>query len=87
MFCNPVAAFVKAFRLPGSVEGLKLAALAKFDAVLLQRPNKNCGSLSVFLASLRLVQLCHHSERHARAAAKLDDIMQAIDKLDEGDRV
>ena len=50
MLCDPVLAFIKAFRLRGSSSNLKLAALSKFDSVVMSKAKKalwdsDCSSL------------------------------------------
>ena len=50
MLCDPVLAFIKAFRLRGSSSNLKLAALSKFDSVVMCKAKKalwdsDCSSL------------------------------------------
>ena len=88
MLCNPVLAFIKAFRLRGSVDSLKRAALSKFDSVLLCKAKRelwesDCSTiLSDTSLSLRFRQ---DSEKRSQAAADLDDLLQAFDKLDELD--
>ncbi len=40
MLVDPVLAFIKAYRLRGSIESLKSSALSKFDDVLMCKAKK-----------------------------------------------
>ena len=90
MLCDPVLAFIKAFRLRGSSSNLKLAALSKFDSVVMCKAKKalwdsDCSSL-LTVAGLSYQQR-RGSEKRSQAAADLDDILVAFDKLDEIDKL
>ncbi len=88
-FCEPVLSFVKAFRLRGDASSLKQAALSRFSASLLFNAKKalwdHCASE---LAALELsLPSRRSSERRSQAAADLDDILNAFDKLDDADKL
>ena len=87
MLCNPVLAFIKAFR---SVDTLKRAALAKFDSVPLCKAKKDLWesdySTTICDAGLSLPIRCD-SEKRTQAAADLEDLLQTFDKLDEFDKI
>ena len=90
MLCNPVLAFIKAFRLRGSIDSLKRAALAKFDSVLLCKAKKELweSDCSTILCDAGLsFRIRRDSEKRTQAAADLDDLLQAFDKLDELDNI
>ena len=86
MLIDPVLAFIKAFRLRGSSENLKMAALSKFDSIVMSKAKEalwdsECSSL------LTKAGLCFQQRRgswkRTQAAADLEDILVAFDKLDE----
>ena len=90
MLRDPVLAFIKAFHLRGSSSNLKLAALSKFDSVVMSKAKKalwdsDCSSL--LTAAGLSFQQCRGSEKRSQAAADLDDILVAFDKLDEIDKL
>ena len=90
MLCNPVLAFIKAFHLRGSVDTLKRAALAKFDSVLLCKAKKDLweSDCSTILCDAGLsLRIRRDSEKRTQAAADLEDLLQAFDKLDELDKI
>ena len=91
MLCDPVLAFIKAFQLQGSVDSLKRAALAKFDDGLMSKAKKDLWESPVSSGDLESVGLSYQtrrgSERRTQAAADLDDILCAFDKLDEANKV
>ena len=90
MLCDPVLAFVKAFRLRGSVDSLKRSALSKFDATLMLKAKKALwdSACSEALLAAGLPFLTRRgSEKRSQAAADLDDILSAFDKLDEGENI
>ena len=69
---------------------LKLAALPKFDSVVISKAKKalwdsDCSSL--LTATGLSYQQRRGSEKRSRAAADLDDILVAFDKLDEIDKL
>ena len=69
---------------------LKLAAFSKFDSVVMSKANKalwdsDCSSL--LTAAGLSYQECHGSQKRSQAAADLDDILVAFDKLDEIDKL
>lgn len=90
MLCDPVLAFIKAYRLRGSAESLKHAALAKFDSALMCKAKKGLWG-SECATSLTEAGLSFHprrgSEKRTQAAADLDDILTAFEKLDELDKI
>ena len=90
MLRDPVLAFIKAHRLQGSSSNLKIAALSKFDSVVMSKAKKALweSDCSNFLstAGLSYQQRCG-SEKWSKAAADLDDILVAFDKLDEIDKL
>ena len=90
MLSDPVLAFIKGFRLRGSTENLKRAALSKFDDVLMSSAKKALwdSECSAILSAAGLTfQQRRGSERRTQAAADLDDILIAFDKLDANDNV
>lgn len=86
MLCDPVLAFVKAFRLRGSNDSLKRSALAKFDDELMSKAKRELWE-SDCSGQLRAAGLPYQARRgsgkRSQAAADLDDILAAFDKLDE----
>ena len=86
MLCDPVLAFIKAYCLRGSSSNLKLIALSKFDSVVMSKAKKalwDSDSFSLLTAAGLSYQQRHGSEKRSQAAADLDDILVAFDKLDE----
>ena len=91
MLTDPVLAFIKGFRLRGSSENLRRAALSKFDCVLIMSKAKRvlwdleCSSI-VSAAGLTF-QSRRASEGRLQASADFADILSAFDKLDEDDNL
>ena len=85
MLIDPVLAFIKAYRLHGSTECLKSAATSKFDDVLMCKAKKSLWDAreDVLSAAGLAYQSRRGSERRTQASADLDDILTALDKLDE----
>ena len=85
MLIDPVLAFIKAYRLRGSTECLKSAATSKFDDVLMCKAKKSLWDAreDVLSAAGLAYQSRRGSERRTQASADLDDILTALDKLDE----
>jgi len=86
MLIDPMLAFIKAFRLRGSSEKPKMAALSKFDSIVMSKAKEalwdsECSSL--FTKAALCFQQCHGSGKRTQAAADLQDILVAFDKLDE----
>ena len=90
MLRDPVLAFIKAYRLRGLSSNLKIAALSKFDSVVMSKAKKAWweSDCSNFLSTAGLsYQQRRGSEKPSQAAADLDDILVAFDKLDEIDKL
>ena len=90
MLCDPVLAFVKSFRLKGSTDSLRHAALSKFDSVLLGQAIKALWD-SDCSGKLSEAGLSFHPRRdsgkRSQSSAILDDILLAFDKLDENNNI
>jgi len=76
MLIDPVLAFIKAFRLRGSSENLKMAALSKFDKAKEALWDSE-GSSLLTKAGL-CFQQCRGSGKRTQAAADLEDILVAF---------
>ena len=91
MLINPVLAFIKAFRLHGSSEKLKHSTLCKFDSVIMVGAQKVLWERPEVAETLRAAgvtfQARHGSDKRSQAAAVLDDLLVAFDKLDELDKL
>ena len=86
-FINPVLSYVKAFRLRGDNESLKLSALGKFAPALLAEAKKMLWD-KCQLANLGLPLTNRRTtEKRSQATADLDDILTAFSKLDENDNI
>ena len=89
VFCEPVLAFIKAFRLWGDLNALKQAALSRFSIPMLASAKKalweNCS------ADLSLLDLPftprRSSEKRTQAVADLEDILLAFSKLDDTEKI
>ena len=76
MLPNPVLAFIKAFRLHGSIDKLKHSALSKFDAVLIVSAQKalwDCTDVSKSLNDAGISHVRRGSDKRSQAAAILDE--------------
>ena len=91
MLCDPVLAFIKAFRLRGSADNLKRAALSKFDSVLLCKAKKELWDSVECKSTLHDAGLSFRSrrvsEKRSQAMADLEDLICAFDKFDELDKI
>ena len=89
VFCEPVLAFIKAFRLRGDMNALKQAALSRFSIPMLASAKKALWeSCSDDLSSLDLPFTPRRSsEKRTQAVADLEDILLAFSKLDEVDKI
>jgi len=89
VFCEPVLAFIKAFRLKGDTNALKQAALSRFTIPMLFNAKKSLWEhCEEELSSLELPFTPRRSsEKRSQAAADLDDILHAFSKLDEVDKI
>ena len=90
MLSDPVLAFIKGFRLRGSLENLKRAALSKFDSVLMSKAKRalwesECSS--ILSAAGLTFQSRRGSEKRSQASADLEDILIAFDKLDDNENL
>lgn len=85
MLCEPVLAFVKAFRLRGDANALKQAALGRFNSPALANAKKALWeACSTDLSLLELPFTPRRSsEKRSQASADLEDILGAFDKLDK----
>ena len=87
LLINPVLSYVKAFRLRGDNESLKLSALGKFAPSLLAEAKKmlwdecELANLGFPLTNRRT------TKKRSQATADLEDILTAFSKLDEGDNI
>ena len=87
LLINPVLSYVKAFRLRGDNESLKLSALGKFAPALLAEAKKmlwdkcDLANLGFPLTNRRT------TEKRSQATADLEDILTAFSKLDESDNI
>ena len=79
MLCDPVLAFIKAFRLRGSADNLKRAALSKFDSVLLCKAKKELWDSVECKSTLYDAGLSFRSrrvsEKRSQAMADLEDLI------------
>lgn len=89
VFCEPVLAFIKAFRLKGDANALKQAALSRFSIPMLFSAKKSLWAhCEEVLSSLELPFTPRRSsEKRSQAAADLDDILLAFSKLDDDDKI
>ena len=89
VFCEPVLAFAKAFRLRGDVNALKQAALCRFSIPMLSDAKKALWEACADdLSSLELPYMPRRSsEKRSQATADLDDILLALSKLDDIDKI
>ena len=89
VFCEPVLAFIKAFRLRGDVNTLRQAALNCFSTSLISNAKKALWDMCTSeLSSLELPFAPRRSsEKRFQATADLDDILLAYSKLDEIDKI
>jgi len=89
MLCEPILAFVKAFRLRGDANALKQAALGRFNSPMLAAAKKTLwDACTVDLSSLELPLIPRRSsEKRSQASADLEDILLAFNKLDEVDKI
>ncbi len=89
MLINAVLAFTKAFRLRGDSEGLKHAALERFDAGTLASAKKVLWEACQ--SDLELAGWAFHtrrgSEKRSQSVAELDDITEAFNALDDADKL
>ncbi len=87
--CEPVLAFIKAFRLRGDALTLKQAALSRFTTAMLASAKKalweKCSD------ELDILDLSYTSRRassqRSQAVADLEDILEAFCKLDDADKL
>ena len=89
VFCEPVLAFIKAFRLRGDQNALKQAALSHFNISMLASAKKalwECCMDDLTMLDLPFTQR-RSSENRSQAAADLEDILLAFSKLDEVDKI
>ena len=88
-FCEPVLAFIKAFRLRGDQNALKHAALSRFSTLVLCSAKKALWeACAAELSELELPFTPRRSsEKRPQAAADLEDILLAFSKLDEVDKI
>ena len=89
VFCEPVLAFIKAFRLQGDMNALKQADLSHFNISMLASAKKalwECCQDDLSVLDLPFTQWCS-SEKRSQAAAGLEDILLAFSKLDEVDKI
>lgn len=89
MLCEPVLAFVKAFRLRGDANALKQAALGRFNSPSLANAKKvlwEACSTDLSLLELPFTPR-RSSEKRSQASADLEDILLAFDKLDDVDKI
>ena len=89
VFCEPVLAFIKAFRLRGDQNALKQAALSRFNISMLASAKKalwECCKDDLTVLDLPFTQR-RSSEKRSQAAADLEDILLAFSKLDEVDKI
>ncbi len=88
-FCEPVLAFIKAFRLRGDAATLKQAALSRFSTAMLSDAKRALWEVcSDALSSLDLSFMSRRrSEKRSQAAADLEDILEAFSRLDDVDKV
>ena len=79
MLCEPILAFVKAFRLRGDANALKQAALGRFNSPMLAAAKKTLwDACTVDLSSLELPFIPRRSsEKRSQASADLEDILLA----------
>ena len=89
VFCEPVLAFVKAFRLRGDASALKQAALGRFSPSMLAEAKKSLWEhCRTDLSSLELSFTSRRNTgKRSQASADLDDLVLAFDKLDEVDKL
>ena len=93
MLTNPVLAFIKAFRLcmHDSIDKLKHSALSKFDCMLMVSAQKaiwDCNDVAESLSDAGIsLHVRRGSDKRSQAAAILDDLLVAFDKLDELDNI
>ena len=89
LLIDPVLAFIKAFRLKGDNVKLKQAVISRFDSLSLSTAHRllwdTCGS------DLELLGLSFHqrraSEKRQLSDIILADILVALDKLDDNDKI
>ena len=89
VFCEPVLAFIKAFRLRGDLNSLKQAALSRFNISMLASAKKalwECCKDDLTVLDLPFSQR-RSLEKRSQAAADLEDILLAFLKLDEVDKI
>ena len=89
VFCEPVLAFIKAFRIWGDQNALKQAALSRFNISMLASAKKalwECCNDDLTMLDLPFTQR-RSSEKRSQAAADLEDILLAFSKLDEVDKI
>ena len=89
MIIDPVLAFIKAFRLRGDRESLRLAACSRFDTVMVSAAKKKLWeSCSSDLRESGLTfQLHRGSEKRTQVSADLDDLITCFDKLDDASKL